>query len=67
MKIEIIWADYREKKIIHVSSSELKVIKLERKKEQWEQEKLAYIENYCTENGFKLFDYSDGRYRIIKE
>ena len=52
MKIEKITANFGQKKIFHMTSSEKKEVKISGK--EGESQVLAYIEDYVTQGGFKI-------------
>ncbi|MFX0102468.1 MAG: hypothetical protein ACFFCS_23075 [Candidatus Hodarchaeota archaeon] len=50
--------------MVHITSSEVKELKLEKAQDEGLKEALAYVENYCNDNGFRLvnFDKESGYY-----
>ncbi len=68
MKFECIYPNWPRKLIQHVTSSELKEIKMEGDKGTSFLVLLYnYIENYCTEHGFKVIHVEKENFYIQKE
>ena len=68
MKIERIWYSEMAKKILHVSSSEVKRIDFKKKGDEVGMGILAYVEKYIDESGFELFDQLNGiMFTLIKK
>ena len=58
MKIEKITANAYQKQLYHITSSEIKEVKMKGK--QGEIDAIGYVENYITESGFKLLNVYSG-------
>lgn len=69
IKIEIIFLARMAQQLIHHSSSETKITKIDKK--NFFQEALQYIEKYVDKSGFKIFSIDSEQggisYFLIKE